>query len=79
MSILLEAVPGSPAATAGLPTPADLGLEDTYGDWRLPLYVHGHCRRRTVAWIDAGTIRWSPVSGGSAEPVTSPTARGVRP
>lgn len=64
VSVLIEAVPGSPAA-AGLPTAASLGLQDTYPDCDCPTMFTVTPDGAAVAWIDAGRIWRVPVSGGT--------------
>jgi hypothetical protein len=52
--IAFYAVPGSPADGAGLPTAADLGLEDSYSDCSdCPRSFTVRPDGRTIAWVDS--------------------------
>jgi hypothetical protein len=70
--IAILAVPGSPADVAGVPTPADLGLQPSYGDCTdCPHAFSVSSDGQTVAWIDGATDRLTrvPVAGGPPEQV----------
>ena len=69
--IAVYAVPGSPAAAA-VPTPAALGLEDSYSDCSdCPHTFSVAPDGETVAWVDGATnqLMRVPVTGGTAEAI----------
>ena len=72
-AIAIYAVPGSPATDAGLPTYADLGLEEVYPDCDCPGEFTVAPDGETIAWVTGSAGQLVGVSitalGAEAEPI----------